>query len=110
MAKKRTAGSELGLSGSGAHDRRRTSKHSAIQQNDNPPAEISASTAHLPAPTAWNADTTVTARRAPEFDEIASLAHSYWEARGCPGGSAEEDWRRAEEDLKSRHNSVGASA
>ncbi len=30
--------------------------------------------------------------------EIARLAHSYWEARGCRDGSAEEDWYRAERE------------
>ena len=40
------------------------------------------------------------------FAEIAALAYSYWEARGCQGGSPEEDWRRAEEELglASRNN------
>ena len=32
-------------------------------------------------------------------DDIAVLAYSYWEARGCTGGSAEEDWLRAEREL-----------
>jgi hypothetical protein len=31
-------------------------------------------------------------------DQIARLAYSYWEARGG-GGSAEEDWYRAEQEL-----------
>ncbi|MCX6629591.1 MAG: DUF2934 domain-containing protein [Candidatus Solibacter sp.] len=30
---------------------------------------------------------------------VARLAHSYWEARGCQGGSAEADWLRAEQEL-----------
>lgn len=34
-----------------------------------------------------------------EYDEIALLAYSYWEARGCPYGSPDEDWFRAERDL-----------
>jgi hypothetical protein len=33
-------------------------------------------------------------------DEIARLAHSIWEARGCAGGSATEDWLRAERELR----------
>jgi len=33
-------------------------------------------------------------------EEIARLAYSYWEARGFSGGSAEEDWCRAEAELK----------
>ncbi|HUI53702.1 MAG TPA: DUF2934 domain-containing protein [Bryobacteraceae bacterium] len=35
----------------------------------------------------------------PTHEDIALLAHSYWEARGCEGGSAEEDWLRAEREL-----------
>jgi len=35
-------------------------------------------------------------------EEIARLAYSYWEARGCQGGSADEDWLRAEEELRAR--------
>jgi hypothetical protein len=36
----------------------------------------------------------------PSEDEIASLAYSYWEARGYTGGSSEEDWLRAERELR----------
>lgn len=32
--------------------------------------------------------------------EIASLAYLYWQARGCPVGSPEEDWYRAEQALR----------
>jgi len=34
--------------------------------------------------------------------EIARLAYSDWEARGCTGGSAEEDWFRAEQEVKAQ--------
>jgi len=34
-------------------------------------------------------------------EAIARLAYSYWAARGYTGGSAEEDWLRAENDLRS---------
>ena len=37
---------------------------------------------------------------APSHDEIAALAHSYWEARGRQGGSPLEDWFRAERELR----------
>jgi hypothetical protein len=33
-------------------------------------------------------------------EAIARLAYSYWEARGFAGGSAEEDWLRAEEEIR----------
>jgi len=38
----------------------------------------------------------------PARDDIARLAYSYWEARGVRGGSALEDWLRAERELKGR--------
>lgn len=37
----------------------------------------------------------------PSRDLIAARAYSYWEARGCQGGSAEEDWYRAIHELAS---------
>ena len=33
-------------------------------------------------------------------EEIARLAYSYWEARQSPHGSAEDDWFRAERELR----------
>jgi hypothetical protein len=33
-------------------------------------------------------------------EEIALRAHLLWEARGCPIGSPEEDWLRAEEEIR----------
>ena len=41
-------------------------------------------------------------KTAPLQDEIAQLAYSYWEGRGCQGGSPEEDWLRAERKLSTR--------
>lgn len=35
-----------------------------------------------------------------DSEEIARLAYSFWEARGFQGGSPEEDWFRAEEELR----------
>jgi hypothetical protein len=37
--------------------------------------------------------------------EIALLAYSYWEARRGQHGSAEEDWLRAEQELRARQTS-----
>ncbi len=34
--------------------------------------------------------------------EISALAYELWIQRGCPLGSPEVDWLRAEEELKSR--------
>lgn len=38
----------------------------------------------------------------PSREDIAVLAYSYWEARGFQGGSPEEDWLRAEQEMRSR--------
>jgi hypothetical protein len=38
----------------------------------------------------------------PSREEIAALAYLFWEARGCQGGSPEEDWLRAEQELRTR--------
>ena len=35
----------------------------------------------------------------PERDEIAELAYQLGVTRGCPDGSPDEDWLRAEEEL-----------
>ena len=40
----------------------------------------------------------------PSHEEIARLAYAYWEARGHPHGSAQEDWFRAERELLRRRS------
>ena len=40
----------------------------------------------------------------PTHEEIARLAYAYWEARGHPHGSAQEDWFRAERELHRRRS------
>lgn len=44
---------------------------------------------------------TDTATRSPEPNQIAGVAYTLWEARGCPVGSPEEDWFKAEQKLAS---------
>ena len=43
---------------------------------------------------------------APEPDHIAGLAYTRWESRGCPIGSPEEDWFKAEQELASTAGSA----
>jgi hypothetical protein len=38
----------------------------------------------------------------PLCDQVAALAYSLWEERGCPEGTPEEDWFRAEKELKAK--------
>jgi hypothetical protein len=35
-------------------------------------------------------------------DEIARLAYSLWESRGCQDGDPMEDWLRAEQEIQER--------
>ncbi len=44
----------------------------------------------------------VSVAAAPSFEAIASLAYSYWVARGGQGGSSEQDWLRAEQELSGK--------
>ena len=43
---------------------------------------------------------TVVVKRELAHEDIARLAYALWEARGCRGGSSEEDWLRAEQQLR----------
>jgi hypothetical protein len=36
----------------------------------------------------------------PSREQIARLAYIYWADRGCQGGSPEDDWLRAEQELR----------
>jgi hypothetical protein len=49
-----------------------------------------------------------TAAREPTVNReaVARLAYSYWEARGFVGGSAEEDWLRAEEEVRTGQSTI----
>ena len=38
----------------------------------------------------------------PAHEEIAALAYSLWQARGCPEGTPDEDWFNAEKALKTK--------
>lgn len=58
-------------------------------------------TQHTPAKVEWESP----APPAPQYDPmedkaIAQLAYEYWTQRGCPMGSPEEDWYRAEREIR----------
>ena len=35
-----------------------------------------------------------------EHERISALAYFYWQQRGCPDGSPDEDWFRAEREVR----------
>lgn len=39
-------------------------------------------------------------QNAADPEEVRRLAYRYWEQRGCPVGTPEEDWVRAEAELQ----------
>ena len=45
-------------------------------------------------------DPEATLPESPDHESIAALAHWLWRERGCPEGSPEEDWFRAEQQLR----------
>ena len=63
-----------------------------------PDAAINAPTDSLavPQPTLTDSQNSIS------HEEIARLAYASWELRGRPVGSAEEDWLKAEEELRNR--------
>jgi len=94
MTRKRTSENDLVVSaGAGSAPTRRKSpvrtraKHAPLSD------EMSGETPSVPA--------AVTANE-PSHGEIAQLAYLYWESRGGQDGSSEEDWLRAEQELRVR--------
>jgi len=89
MARKRNLNSEIVVSSgpaAAAPVRRVSSRRATLTQ---PAAESSA-----PQPASPAAE--------PSHQEIAALAYSYWQQRGCQGGSPVEDWARAQRALRQR--------
>jgi hypothetical protein len=41
-----------------------------------------------------------------DHEDIAILAHTLWQARGCPEGSPEEDWSHAVRELRAHRESL----
>ena len=54
----------------------------------------------------WETDRSPSASQTEEFsptpEEISSRAYRRWHERGCPEGSPEEDWHRAEKELREK--------
>ncbi|MBV9007840.1 MAG: DUF2934 domain-containing protein [Verrucomicrobia bacterium] len=50
------------------------------------------------------------AEQAPTREEVAARAYRCWHERGCPEGSSEIDWQRAEEELREERRTRKGSA
>src|SRR3954452_25583729 len=93
MTRKRTSENDLVVSAAGATAPARR-KGSARPRPTRAPEPLTPA-----APPAAELETVAPQALAPSYDDVAKLAYSYWEARGCQGGCPEEDWVRAEQEL-----------
>jgi hypothetical protein len=104
MTRKRTSENDLSLSAgaSTAPSRRKSASRTRAKHAVTPETpSTSAAEPEIAAPQGV-ASTRI---YQPTRENIAALAFLFWEARGCQGGSPEEDWLRAEQELR-----MGAAA
>ena len=106
MTRKRTTENDLVVSGGGAAApvRRKAAARPRARRAAEP-VETPAPVAAAPETVAPQADA-ASSVYTPSSEEIAALAYSYWESRGCQGGCPEEDWVRAERELALRAKPV----
>lgn len=107
MARKRITTNDPILSGGGsaAQSRRNPAgtirpKHSTVPSETFSPSEFQQPQAVKASEPAEPRQPHAVKASEPSREAIARLAFSYWEARGCQGGSAQEDWLRAEQELR----------
>jgi hypothetical protein len=102
MTRKRTSENDLVVTGTGAvAPARRKGAIRPRAKRAAEPIESLAPTATEPETVAPQADV-ASSVYTPTYEEIAALAYTYWETRGCQGGCPEEDWLRAEQELRVR--------
>ena len=97
MARKQKSDKDLVVStGAAAAAPRRKAVTSTRTKHSSTQAEAPA-----PSPVAvFTPESAPAASPEPSFEQISMLAYSYWVARGYQGGSPEEDWLRAEQELR----------
>jgi hypothetical protein len=107
MTRKRTTENDLVVSGGGAAApvRRKAAARPRAPRRAAEPVGTPAPVAAAPEAVAPQADA-ASSVYTPSNEEIAALAYSYWESRGCQGGCPEEDWLRAERELALGGNST----
>ena len=93
MTRKRTSENDLVVSAGAASAPTRRKSPARTRKHASLAGEVSGETPSVPV--------AATASE-PSYLEIAQLAYLYWESRGCQGGSSEEDWLRAEQELRAR--------
>jgi hypothetical protein len=105
MTRKRTSDNEL-VNNTGAASASSRRKAAARPRSKHAVAPVESSL--TPAAELVSQEAAVATLYQPTYEEVAQLAYLYWEARGCQGGSSEEDWLRAEAELRSRSKTASA--
>jgi len=102
MARKRNTGTDSSAAAAAAPAREK--RVTAPRAKHTPAAVVEAAKPVESAPVAAVTPviTEIDTPYSPSFDEISALAYSYWEARGYQGGCPDEDWARAESELRAR--------
>lgn len=106
MARKRSSEPEIAVSPNAAAPAVR--RKSAPARKKHTPVSTAAEPVSAPAAEARAAAHADGCVYEPTREDIAALAYSYWVGRGYQGGSAEEDWLRAERELGRAAQAVNA--
>ena len=94
MAKKRNPENDLASSTSAAPAPTRA------RRKPSPRPKHAPATAEIPVTETKTASAVFAVNSKPSHEEIAKLAYTYWLSRGCAGGSPDDDWLRAELELR----------
>jgi hypothetical protein len=98
MTRKRTSENDLSISAGASAAPSRRKPTSRTRAKHVVPPETPSTQANEPEIAAPQAVATPVYQ--PSREDIAELAFRYWETRGGQGGSPEEDWLRAERELR----------
>ena len=97
-ATRRSASAAPARKASAAPRKTRTQKTSPV------PPQVTAAGDAVPAaaPDHHESAESILSQAVSRHEQIALLAYSYWQERGCQGGCPEDDWLRAEQEIQNR--------
>jgi hypothetical protein len=102
MARKHSSETELAVSSTASALPRRKSASAARARKKSAVVPVEAVAEPLASAVSEVEAVTSAPLSEPATETVAALAYSYWVARGYQGGSPEEDWLRAEQELRLR--------
>jgi len=104
MASKRVSENKVVVSsGASPAPRKMVSRRTVRSAKAAEPATVAPAEVETPTPVAAEPVAVEPVVEQPSQEAIAALAYSYWLQRNCQDGSPEEDWFRAEQELRGRN-------